>query len=99
ESAADQLFVADYALTSSGTFDPLTVQAEQALRGAPGVLVVSGIRAGSARFLGGVRDLTAADPNLSKVVRLDWTAGSDAVPARLGRRGMFTDAAFAKRHD
>src|SRR5436853_7813964 len=45
ESAADRLFVADYALTSSNTFDPITVQAEQALRGTPELVAVSGIRA------------------------------------------------------
>src|SRR5207249_8530742 len=38
ESAADRLFVADYALTSSSTFDPITAQAEKALRGTPGVV-------------------------------------------------------------
>src|SRR5439155_24080910 len=98
ESAADRLFVADYALTSSSTFDPITVQAEKALRGTPGVVASSGIRAGSARFLGGVHNLTAVEQSSSKVIHLDWKAGSAAVPAGLGSNGMFTDDRFAKKH-
>jgi putative ABC transport system permease protein len=99
ESAVNQLFVGDYALTSTDTFTPLTVKAEQALRKTPGVEAVSGIRAGSARYLGSVHNLTAVEPNLGKVIRIDWKEGSDSVPAELGRDGMFTDDDYAKKHD
>ena len=98
ESAVDKIFVADYALTSSNTFNPLTVQAENALRNVPGVVTLSGIRAGSARFLGHVHNLTAVDAKSAKVIRLDWKEGSPAVPAQLGRDGMFTDDDYAKTH-
>ena len=35
---------------------------------------------------------------MNKVVRVEWKEGSDAVPAALGRDGMFTDDDFAKKH-
>jgi putative ABC transport system permease protein len=99
ESAVDDLFKANYALTSQDTFTPLTIEAEKAVAKAPGVTVVSGIRAGSARVLGSVENLTGADPNLTKVVHLDWKEGSNAVPAELGQTGAFIDDKYSKSHN
>ncbi|HEY2209913.1 MAG TPA: FtsX-like permease family protein [Gaiellaceae bacterium] len=98
ESAVDDLFKADYALTSQDTFTPLTIEAEKAAAKAPGVTVVSGIRAGSAKVFGSVQNLTGADPQLTKVVHLDWKEGSNAVPAGLGQTGAFVDDKYAKKH-
>jgi putative ABC transport system permease protein len=98
ESAVDDLFKADYALTSSDTFTPLTIAAEKAVAKAPGVTAVSGIRAGSAKIFGSVNDLTGADPQLTKVVSLEWKEGSNAVPAELGQTGAFVDDKYAKKH-
>ncbi len=98
EDAVDKLFVGDYALTSTDTFTPLTVSAERALRGAPGVEVVSGIRAGSGRVLGKVVNVTAVEPNMNRVLRLTWKAGSPAVPSQLGNRGAFVNDDYAKKH-
>jgi putative ABC transport system permease protein len=98
ESAVDQLFKGDYALTSTNTFLPLTVSAQKALAKAQNVTAVSGIRAGSARYFGHTEDLTAVDPNLAKVVDLDWQEGSTAVPAQLGKDGAFVDHKFAKKN-
>ena len=99
ESAVDDLFKADYALTSQDTFTPLTIEAENAVAKAPGVTAVSGIRAGSAKIFGSVNDLTGADAQLTKVIHLDWKEGSNAVPAELGQTGAFVDDKFAKKHD
>jgi putative ABC transport system permease protein len=99
ESAVDDLFKADYALTSQDTFTPLTVSAEKAIAKAPGVTAVSGIRAGSAKVFGSVDDLTGADSQLTKVIHLDWKEGSNAVPAELGNTGVFVDDKYAKKHD
>src|SRR5262249_1103742 len=98
ESAVDDLFKADYALTSENTFTPLTIAAEQAVRKAPGVTAVSGIRAGSARVFGSVENLTGADPELTRAVHLDWKEGSNSVPAQVGKDGAFVDDKFAKKH-
>jgi putative ABC transport system permease protein len=98
ESAVDDLFKGDYALTSQDTFTPLTIDAEKAVAKAPGVTTVSGIRAGSARVFGSVENLTGADPQLMKVIHLDWKEGSNAVPAELGQTGVFVDDHYAKKH-
>jgi putative ABC transport system permease protein len=97
EDAVNKLFIGDYALTSTDTFTPLTVSAERALRGAPGV-EVSGIRAGSARVLGKVQNVTAVEPNMNRVLRLTWKAGTPAVPAQLGSTGAFVNDTYAKKH-
>jgi putative ABC transport system permease protein len=96
EDAVDELFVADYAITSQNTFTPLTVGAEKAANGSPVVKTVSGIRAGSARVLGSSENLTAVDANMPKVIHVDWLRGNDRVPARLGSDGAFIDDDYAK---
>ncbi len=52
ESAVNELFTADYALTSQNGFTPMAIASEQAVRKVPGVLVVSGVRAGEAGAFG-----------------------------------------------
>src|SRR5204862_5693542 len=51
EDAVNKLFIADYAITSSSSFAPISAIAGASLDGKPAVTVVSPIRAGSARFL------------------------------------------------
>jgi putative ABC transport system permease protein len=98
ESAVDDLFKGDYALTSTDTFTPLTISAQKAIAKSPDVTAVSGIRAGSARYFGHTDNITGVDPSLAKVVSLDWKEGSTAVPAELGTDGAFVDHKFAKSH-
>jgi len=96
ESAVDDIFIADYALTSSNTFTPMSVEAEKAVRLSPAATVVSGVRAGSAKFLGSSHNLTGVDANMSRVIHVDWQAGNDTVPARLGNNGFFVNDDYAK---
>src|SRR6266508_4692716 len=96
ESAVDDLFIADYALTSSNTFTPMSVEAEDAVRLSPAATVVSGVRAGSARFLGSTHNLTAVDAEMPKVLHVDWVEGNNDVPARLGNDGFFVNDDYAK---
>jgi putative ABC transport system permease protein len=98
ESAVDELITANYALTSQSTFKPLPVKAETAVSKAPGVTVVSAIRAGSGRIYGSDENVTGVDPELTKVVHLTWVEGSNAVPASLGQDGTFVDDKFATLH-
>jgi putative ABC transport system permease protein len=98
EDAVNKLFIADYAITSSSSFAPISATAGASLDGKPAVTVVSPIRAGSARFLGSVHDISAVDANAPKVIHLDWKLGNNSVPARLGTTGFFTDSDFAKSH-
>ena len=99
ESAVDDLFKGDYAITSSDTFTPLTIEAEKAATRAPGVEVVSGIRGGSGRAFDDTLNVTAVDSNLPRVISVEWKVGSDAVPRGLGNDGAFVDADFAKEND
>jgi putative ABC transport system permease protein len=99
EDAVDQLFIADYAITSTNTFTPIDASVGKSLVGQPGVSEVTAIRAGSAHFLGGDHNLTAVQPNTATGVRLDWKAGGESVPGRLGMTGWFTDDDYAKAHD
>jgi putative ABC transport system permease protein len=98
EDAVNKLFVADYALTSTSTFNPIEAQAGKALVGKPGVRDVTAIRAGSARYLGSNNDLTAVQPNLNRTVAMDWTEGSNATPGQLGLNGFFVSKNYAKDH-
>jgi len=98
ESAVDDLLRSDYALTSTDTFTPLTVAAEQELAKAPNVTAISGVRAGSAKIYGSTDNLTAVDTNLPEVIHLEWKAGSTDVPQQLGPDGAFVDHKFAKKH-
>jgi putative ABC transport system permease protein len=98
EDAVNELFIADYAVTSTNTFTPIDVAAGKSLIGKPGVSDVTPIRAGSVHFLGGDHDLTGVQSNLDTGVKMDWTAGNNSVPGRLGETGFFTDSDLAKKH-
>jgi putative ABC transport system permease protein len=98
ESAVNELFIADYALTSTNTFTPISATAGNALVGKPGASVVSPIRAGSARFLGSTHNISGVEGNLPEVMNLTWVSGNNGVPAKLGRQGFFTDSDYAKAH-
>jgi putative ABC transport system permease protein len=99
ESSVNKLFTADYALTSENGFTPTAIASEQAVRKVPGVLVVSGVRAGEAGAYGDRISVTAVEPDVTKVIDVKWAEGSAAVPAKLGRDGFFVAKAFAKKHD
>jgi putative ABC transport system permease protein len=98
EDAVNKLFIADYALTSTGSFVPISASAGNALVGKPGASVVSPIRAGSARFNGSSHDISGVEGNLPAVIHLDWKHGDNSVPGRLGNRGFFTSSKYAKKH-
>jgi putative ABC transport system permease protein len=96
EDAVNKLFIADYALTSNTAFVPMSAAVGKGVVGKPGIEVVSPIRAGSAKFLGSVHDVSAVDAQVPKVIHLDWKQGNNSVPGRLGTTGFFTSSKFAK---
>ena len=95
EGAVNQLFVANYAITATNNFTPISTSSERALQRAPGVLVVSGVRAGQAKAFGSKINLTGVEPNVSRVIAIDWKHGSPQVPAELGLGGAFVPTAYA----
>ncbi len=95
-SSVDELFVADYAVIAGN--NPLTNKAAQAVAKAPGVEVVSEIRAANAKLGGKSIGVNGVDANLTKLVDMTWASGSSSVPAQLGRDGAFVKKRYADDH-
>jgi putative ABC transport system permease protein len=98
ESSVNSLFDADYALTATDNFSPISIASATALRKVPGVQVVSGVRAGQGRAFGKRIGVTGVSGDISKVISVDWVAGSPAVPGQLKQNGAFVSKDFAKSH-
>ena len=98
ESAVNELFHADYALTAQNNFTPLPTPAADALRDVPGVTVVSGVRAGEGRAFGKTVQVTAVESTMPKVIRIKWVQGSAETAGALGDDGAFVSKDYAKDH-
>jgi putative ABC transport system permease protein len=96
ERSVNQVFVANYAVTSQSNFLPIGVASESALTRVPGVTVVTGLRAGRGRAFGSNINVTGAEPQVSQVISVDWKAGGPQTPARLGDSGAFVNTDYAK---
>jgi len=95
ESSVNQVFIANYAVTASDNFTPISVASANALRSVPGVEVVSGVRAGDGKAFGSRINVTGVQPNVSQVISVKWKVGSPQTPALLGDDGAFVDHAYA----
>lgn len=96
ESAVNDTFSADYALTATNGFSPISNAPSEALRRVPGVQVVSGVRAGEGRVFGGKVRLTGVAGDINRVIKVKWQVGSQAVPGQLGTDGTFVSKDYAK---
>jgi putative ABC transport system permease protein len=95
--AVDKQFVGSYALAASS--EDLGDAALRAARSARGVETVTGVREGSGRSFGEPVLVTGVDAAVTKAVSIDWSRGSDRVPAALGGEGAFLEKAYADEHD
>jgi putative ABC transport system permease protein len=95
KDGVNQAFVANYAVTATNNFTPISVASEEALHHAPGVLAVSGVRAGSGKAFGSRINLTGVSPNVSQVISVKWKAGGPETPAQLGDDGAFVSQGYA----
>jgi putative ABC transport system permease protein len=95
QDGVNQAFVANYAVTATNNFSPISTASEQALRHVPGVLVVSGVRAGDGKAFGSRINVTGVEPNVSQVIKIDWQHGSQLTPAQLGTDGAFVSKGYA----
>jgi len=95
QNGVNQAFVANYAVTATDNFTPISVASEDALHRAPGVLAVSGVRAGDGKAFGSRINVTGVAPNVSQVIFMKWQAGSQQTPAELGVNGAFVSNAYA----
>jgi putative ABC transport system permease protein len=98
EHAVDAQFVGDYALTSQNGFIPTGIASEAAVAKAPGVTAVTGVRAGDGRAFGNRIEVTGAEPNVDKAIKINWIAGGRHVAAELGGNGAFVDKKYADKH-
>jgi putative ABC transport system permease protein len=96
-SAVDELFVADYNV-SGGTDTALSNKAAPAVAKTPGVEAVSEIRDAEAKVGQKTVTVSGVDANLTKVVNMKWSAGSESVPAQLGKDGAFVTKPYADDH-
>jgi putative ABC transport system permease protein len=99
KGAVNALFTGDYAITAQNNFSPVPTSVGAAAASAPGVTAVGNVRAGQGRAFGkNEQQLTAVDPGVREVVKLDWKHGSQAVLATLGANGAFTTDSYASKH-
>jgi putative ABC transport system permease protein len=96
KGAVDSIFAGDYAITAQNNNSPIPITAGQAARSAPGVIAVGDVRAGEGRLFGSNSQLTAVNPDIEQVVRLDWVHGSQSVLGSLGATGAFADQGTAQ---
>ena len=96
EDAINQQFRADYALTATDNFTPIGIASANALRRVPGVLVVSGVRAGRGKTSWGDKlDVSGVSPSVTDVIHIPWKHGNDKVPAELGDGGAILSQPYA----
>jgi putative ABC transport system permease protein len=96
KSSVNKAFVADYAITATNNFSPISLSSEHAVRGVSGVTGVVGVRAGDGRAFGSTINVTGVPPNASEAIKVDWQEGSQGIPAQLGSDGAFVDKDYAK---
>jgi putative ABC transport system permease protein len=98
ERSVNESFVADYALTASNNFSPISTSSAEALRRVPGAEVVSGVRAGKGRAFGSRVDITGVSPDVNRVIRTKWLSGGAQTPEVLGSDGALVSKDYAKKH-
>lgn len=96
--AVNDLFRGDYAITAQNNFSPLATAAGDAALRAPGVLAVGDVRVGQGLVFGSRQQLTAVDPGVAQVVRLNWTRGTQSLIGGLGADGAFVTDSVAHDH-
>jgi putative ABC transport system permease protein len=96
QNGVNQAFIANYAVTATNNFTPISTASEAALRTAPGVTAVSGVRAGAGKAFGSTINVTGVAPNVNQVIYVKWTHGSQNTPAELGMDGAFVSKAYAQ---
>jgi len=98
ESAVNEVFIGNYALTASDNFSPISIASANALRAVPGVKVVSGVRAGEGKAFGSRINVSGVAPDVGQVISVKWTAGGRQTPRQLGLDGAFVTKDYAREH-
>jgi putative ABC transport system permease protein len=93
----EQQIRADYVVTSQNGREQFASAAGDAVTSASIVSAGSSVRGSQAKVAGGQQTVTGIDPaTIDEVFQFDWTHGSNAVLAQLGRTGAIVTDTFAK---
>jgi putative ABC transport system permease protein len=98
ENTVNESFLANYAVTATNNFSPISIASANTVAGVPGVEVVSGVRAGTGRAFGSRINVTGLSPDVSKVITVKWKDGGPQTPAVLGTAGAIVTKDYAKKH-
>jgi putative ABC transport system permease protein len=96
--ALESAVESDYVVTSKNGFEPFPAAAGAALPGTPGVELVANVRSDSAKVFGDETIVNGVGPSFGRVFNLTWSAGSNAVLARLGASGAVLEQGYAEDH-
>ncbi len=96
EASVNELFIANYALTASNNFSPISIASAKAIASVPGVEVVSGVRSGDGRAFHSRITVTGVSADVGRVISTKWQAGGPQTPALLGSDGAFVTKDYAK---
>jgi putative ABC transport system permease protein len=98
--AIEDQITANFIITSQDGYTPFVAAAGDAAADAPSAETVTHVRSEVAEIAGHGGYLTGIDPELiTQGYSFDWTEGSDATLATMGRSGMIVDENFAEDHD
>jgi putative ABC transport system permease protein len=98
ERSVNEIFVANYALTATNNFSPISIASAKTVAAVPGVEVVSGVRAGTGRVFGSRLNVTGVSPDVNRVIHTKWLSGGSQAPALLGQDGAIVTKNYAKDH-
>jgi putative ABC transport system permease protein len=96
DDAINQQFIGNYALTATDNFTPIGVASANALKSVPGVEVVSGVRAGTGNAFNSKINVSGVDPDVERVIAIQWVHGGQGTPTALGSDGAFVSQAYAQ---
>jgi putative ABC transport system permease protein len=98
--AIEDQITANFIITSQDGYTPFVAAAGDAAAEAPSAETITHVRSEVAEIAGHGGYLTGIDPELITTgYSFDWTEGSDATLADMGKNGMIVDENFAEDHD
>jgi putative ABC transport system permease protein len=98
--AIENQVVADYVVTSSDGYSPFVAAAGEALAASPVPELVTNVRSGDGELNGNGGSVSGIEPNtIAEAYVFNWTEGSDAVLATLGRDKAVVSQNYADDHD
>ena len=96
KSSVNKAFVANYAITATNNFSPISLSSEKAVRGVPGVTAIVGVRAGDGKAFGSHINVTGVPPNVGAGDHGRLARRASGPRRSSGSDGAFVDKDYAK---